>query len=83
MLGSDLTGERSGSPPRLAVEGQSSEHGPGNTGRYPSTIQQQRLVIGEKSLGLALRSAPHFGTHNSSARSTLSVCDRSWTLRKA
>ena len=28
MLGSDLTRERSGSPPRLAVEGQSSEHGP-------------------------------------------------------
>ena len=28
MLGSDLTGERSGPPPRLAVEGQSSGHGP-------------------------------------------------------
>ena len=28
MLGSDLTGERSGPPPRLAVEGRSSGHGP-------------------------------------------------------
>ena len=27
MLGSDLTGERSGPPPRLAVEGRSSGHG--------------------------------------------------------
>ena len=27
MPGSDLTGERSGPPPRLAVEGRSSEHG--------------------------------------------------------
>ena len=28
MLGSDLTGERSGPPPRLAVAGRSSGHGP-------------------------------------------------------
>ena len=28
MLGSDLTGDRSGPPPRLAVEGRSSGHGP-------------------------------------------------------